>query len=239
MDKSGWGKAIKNDGIINYVDKNGTTSVEVEEHGMIYLKEESDSTSAWYAIDNSEGIFEIGSRFWVRWLSKENDPDEWWYYYKNLDDEYKNSVDSGRLWIFLTGVTAPNGEEYTNFNANLPYYIELGEDWDEEDINAVFIGRGSDEIVDITYIYDMKYPAGKKEFAKLVLKHFSPYAIYDNLTYEERKEALENADVIETADHQMYFVKTGGNISMILKGAVILGAASILAIISLKKKRED
>ena len=168
--------------VTTWVTDDGTACTKITKNGMIYLKEESGVTSAWYAIDNSEGIFEIGSVFHVKWLSKADDADKFDEYYSILDDTYKNKSDVDKMYIFLTGVTKLDGVEYTDFGGKiLPYYIQIGEDWDKDDINAVFISKGEDEVVDVTYIENTEYPEGKGLFAKLSLKHFSPYAIFDEL----------------------------------------------------------
>ncbi len=246
VDKSDWGEEVKNNDELNYVDKDGTTSTEVVKKDVTWVKEESDGTSAWYGVDNSEGEFELGSRFWVRWLNKEKDKEEWEYYYNNLDEKHKNAVDSGRLWIFLAGVTAPNGQEYKEFNKEVKFYIQLGEDWDKEDINSVFISSGEDEIVDVSYADSMSCPEGKKEFAILTLKHFSPYAVYDNLTDEERAALMESGNRNEANsdnDNVMYRVwglfTTGDTATpLILTGLAVLVIASGATLIFLKKKRK-
>ena len=246
VDKSDWGEEVKNNDEPNYVDKDGTTSAEVVKKDVTWVKEESDGTSAWYGVDNSEGEFELGSRFWVRWLSKDKDKEEWEYYYNNLDEKHKNAVDSGRLWIFLAGVTAPNGQEYEGFNKEVKFYIQLGEDWDKEDINAVFISSGEDEILDVSYVNDMSSPAGTQEFARLTLKHFSPYAVYDNLTDEERAALMESENKDEANsdnDNVMYRVwslfTTGDTATpLLLTGLAVLVIASGATLIFLKKKRK-
>ena len=213
---------------------------------MTWVKEESDGTYAWYGVDNSEGEFELGSRFWIRWLSKEKDKEEWEYYYNNLDEKHKNAVNPGRLWIFLAGVTAPNGQDYKEFNKDVKFYIQLGEDWDKEDINSVFISSGEDEIVDVSYADSMSCPEGKKEFARLTLKHFSPYAVYDNLTDEERTALMESGNRNEANsdnDNVMYRVwglfTTGDTATpLILTGLAVLVIASGATLIFLKKKRK-
>ena len=246
VDKSDWGEEVKNNDELNYVDKDGTTSTEVVKKDVTWVKEESDGTSAWYGLDNSEGEFELGSRFWVRWLNKEKGKEEWEYYYNNLDEKYKNAVDSGRLWIFLAGVTAPNGQEYEGFNKEVKFYIQLGEDWDKEDINAVFISSGEDEILDVSYVDDISSPAGTQEFARLTLKHFSPYAVYDNLTDEERAALMESGNKNEATsdeDNVMYRVwslfTTGDTATpLLLTGLAVLVIASGATLIFLKKKRK-
>ena len=174
-----WGEKIENNGIINYVDESGKTSAEITGNEIIWLKETSDGTSAWYAIDNSSGTFKTGSKFWVKWLSPEVDSKEFHRYYDKLDDERKKKVKDNKLWVFLTGVTDPDGNEYKNWDGIINYYIQLGDDWDENNIEAVFISEGNDSIVECKKDETMASPEGTAKFAKLSLKHFSPYVIFE------------------------------------------------------------
>ena len=187
-----------------YVDENGRTVADITEYGMIWLKETSDGTSAWYGIDNSDGTFKIGSKFWVKWLSPKIDREEFEEYYNKLDDEHKKKVDKNHLWIFLTGVTDPDGNEYTNFYGNLNYYIQIGEDWDQDDINVVFISGNKDSVLDVSYV-TLECPEGKDEFAKVIMKHFSPYAIYDE------KDEIKTSNVFKSA-----YIKTGESVSELI-----------------------
>jgi len=178
-----WGDYRSINGIPHWVDGDGKTSVEITKNGPIWLQETSDRSSAWYRLDNSKGVFEIGSRFWVRWLSS-SDP-EWKEYFDKLDDEHKALANSGKLWIFLVGVTAPDGTEYTNFRESVSLSIQLGTDWEEQDFEglsdtyAVFIADGSDEKLKVDFEY-MTSPDGKRSrYAIVTLKHFSPYGIID------------------------------------------------------------
>ena len=187
VDKTGWGELIYNNGIANYVAKDGTTSAEVTGNGVIWLKEDSEGESSWYGLDNRQGIFAKGSKFWVRWLS-EQDGDDYQEYFEQLDEEHKKQAEENKLWIFLTGVTAPDGTEYTNLDVNVPYYIQLGDEWDEEDVKAVFISKTADEPLSVSFgtvadfnrqFDNINFPVASGSFARLLLKHFSPYAVYD------------------------------------------------------------
>ena len=242
VDKSHWGEVSINNDILNYVSEDGTTSAEVTGDKMIWLKEESYGSHAWYGVDNSEGVFKQGSRFWVKWINNESDAEEWKENYEKLDEKHKSAVDSSKLWIFQVGVTDPDGNAYTQLDKNVKLYIEIGEDWDKDDIVAVFISGETDEIIDVSYLTNMSYPEGDSEFAQLTLKHFSPYAIYDELTEEERKiledlndNVEQNPDdslnIVQTGDQKIYFTAV---ISLIL---LIASGASVL--VMRKKQNED
>ena len=150
VDKTDWGELIYNGGIANYLAQDGTTSAEVTGDEVIWLKEDSEGESSWYVLDNRQGIFAKGSRFWVRWLS-EKDGEEFREHFENLDESHKKWAEENKLWIFLTGVIAPDGTEYTNLDVNVPYYIQLGDEWDEEDVKAVFISKIADEPVSVSF----------------------------------------------------------------------------------------
>lgn len=198
---SSWGKLVIDGDYKYWVDDEGTTSARITKGKNIWLKESSDGESTWYGLDNTNSVFTEGSRFWVRWLGREDDKEEWNKYYEQLDDEYKKKVEDNKLWIFLCGVTDPDGNEYTTLATSTNLYVQLGSDWDKDDIQAVFISQAIDEPVEsIEYISDFKNsPTGTGDYAKLKLKHFSPYAVYDELTDEEREmlDKILNGDISE------------------------------------------
>ena len=239
VDKTDWGELIYNGGIANYLAQDSTTSAEVTGDEVIWLKEDSEGESSWYGLDNRQGIFAKGSRFWVRWLS-EKDGEEFREHFENLDESHKKWAEENKLWIFLTGVTAPDGTEYTNLDVNVPYYIQLGDEWDEEDVKAVFISKIADEPVSVSFgtvaefnqqFNNINFPVASGSFARLLLKHFSPYAVYDLIdnnnssddssdssnndandisNYEESGDkTVKNNENIELPAKRMMEIKTG------------------------------
>ncbi len=209
--KDNWGTRVNNNGIINYVSANGTTSAEITENGVIWLKEESDGTSAWYGVDNSQGTFAKGSRFWVKWLSAENDPEEYQEYFEKLDETHKKQAEENKLWIFLTGVTGPDGKDYTDLGIDIkiPYYIQLGDDWDEEDVNALFISGTEDEPVNVQFgtvesfnsqFDNINFPETTGSYARLLLRHFSPYAVYDKVDNNSQNDDSQSEEKNKNKD---------------------------------------
>jgi len=208
VDKTSWGDnvlSIPKAGITNYKAPDGRFSAEVTGNEVIWLHEESDGTGAWYGLDNRSGVFRTGSRFWVKWLDPEDDKEEWEKYAKMLDksfDDVWNLIDEGKIWIFLTGVTDPDGNEYGQLNTEVPYYIQLGEDWDKEDVLAMFVSDDKNEKIDVTFVdvagsnsrFDnINFPVTKGEFARLLLSHFSPYVILDTATPSYSSVALDES----------------------------------------------
>ena len=201
VDHSSWGELAINNGYTNYVAEDGTTSAEVDKKGVIWLKEESDGTSAWYGLDNSSGEFELGSKFWVRWLNKVEHPEDFKKYYDLIDPEIR---DNENVWVFLTGVKSPDGVEYENLSTSIPYYIQLGSDWDAEDVQAWYISEGQDESLEVSVgtdselsdAYHIQFPQStsstKRSYARTMVKHFSPYVIFDKWNFEDNKVNLES-----------------------------------------------
>ena len=195
-----WGTLVVNNGHQCWVDEEGKTSAEVTSNEIVWLREESNNTAAWYGLDNSHNVFEENSRFWVKWLNEKENEEEWETYYSMLDDEHKEKVEDKKLWIFLCGVTDPSGKEYTTITPSTDLYIQLGDDWTKEDIRATFISDAMDEPVDsVEYLDNVENAPTNGEFAKLGLKHFSPYAVYDELTAEEKElmDKLLNGELTE------------------------------------------
>ena len=233
-DTAGWGTQKEFSGVLNYVDALGTTSAEVMGGAPVWLKEESDGSSAWYGIDEpSASQFRNGSRFWVRWLSPGSD--EFQSYYNQLDDQHKKDIEGNKLWVFLTGVTDPDGDEYTNLNDQVSFYIQLGDDWDKDNIGAAFISDQEDEDVTAGFVDNHTCPEGDKPFAKLQLKHFSAYAIYVKSDSADSANSADTAGTA-TADNAVKTSPATGN-SLAAPLFASLLAAGIGVLVLTKKEK--
>ena len=136
---------------VYFVAADGTVSAEVTGDKMIWLKEDSEGMSTWYGLDNSNGTFAKGSLFWVRWL------------------EYGGSR------VFLYGVQAPDGTEYVDLTDPVDLYIQLGTDWDREDIEEEF-DYGLDESLAISYLNYVLPDNSVGVCAKISLSRLTPGA---------------------------------------------------------------
>ena len=183
--RSTWGVPVDKFGITHYL-LDGETSVEVTDYGKVWLYEESAGTGAWYCLDNSDGVFKIGSKFTVEWLKKSENPEKYEKELSKLDGYRKKRIDEDKAELFLTYVTDPDGHRYTNFgkdsagtDISVKFYVQIGDDWDKDDIRALYLSSSEDEIVE-AYFTNFESPEGKNEdFACLNLKHFSTYLVYD------------------------------------------------------------
>lgn len=181
-----WGRKTDNKETSNYVDKYGKTSAVVNKRGIIWINVGSDGNSSWYGLDNSNGIFETGSRFWVKLLDKNSSGQEYQKYFEQLDDVNKQKFKNGKLLIFLTGVTKPDGTVYTNLSTKVPYYIQLGKSWSGNEICALFVSSGVDGRVESqfntgTYFKNrygnLEFPDVASNYIRLVINRFAPFAV--------------------------------------------------------------
>ena len=166
--------------IVNVVFPDGSTGVYIDRYGIIWTMEMSGGVVTMYAVDNSEGVFELGSMLYVRWLNNQENPEAFSRFEAMLDDEHKKAAEEGKLWIFEVVVESPEGIKYTKLSFPVAFFIQLGEDWDIDDVKTVFISTGEDELQELKGIETMKTSNGENySFAVVMLKHFSPYAVYD------------------------------------------------------------
>ena len=198
-----WGETMINvKGIKHYISACGTTSVEIssentDKNGIIWLKEESDGLNAWYGLDNSSGIFQEGSRFYVQWLNEQEHPEA----FENIDEETRAKVENNNGWLFEVGVIRADGTQYTQLEKTVDFYVQIGDDWDEGDLEGFYITLENDESVPVRY-GTTAYSEGTDEFGIMSLSHFSPYFIYDKLTDEEKAafDALSDEEKAQLDD---------------------------------------
>lgn len=218
-----------------------TTIADITRNGTIWLEETSGENSIWYGLDNSAGVFEVGSHFWVKWLNKTENSVEWNTCYANLDAAQKAAVDSNKLQLFLIGVTKPDGTEYTDFNAAVSIYVQLPDNWNADDIVAIFVSSGADETLSVT-CKSMEYPNGSDNFAVLVLNHFSAYAMYDKIASPEitplPSKAAEITPLPTTATEIQQLPSTGDDTN-ILANFVLLSVSALLGIMVYYTSRKN
>jgi len=172
--KSQWGRKEVRYGIDHYISDDGLLSVEIDKNDKIWMCEnENGSSECWYCLDNTNGIFKIGSRFSIKWISK-GDPaydDQ----IAKIDESKKKNIDLDHSKIFLVSVTDPNGDEYSSFD-KVDFYVQISGNWTKENVKALFLNSSDDEIVE-AYFETVTSPNGPIECARLVLTHFSPYLL--------------------------------------------------------------
>lgn len=193
-----WGEEIvREDGVKQYVISNpdvsdyGKTSVELssqnlDENKVLWLKEESDGQSAWFGADLSDSSLSLtkGYRFYVQWLSTEDDK------FSDInalaDQAQKSRIEDDKGWFFQMGVEDQDGNKVQPTEP-LDVYVQIGDDWDEDELQAYFLSSGADEALPVDH-RKLVFPDGNDSFGRMTLSHFSPYLIFD----EEIKENPSN-----------------------------------------------
>ncbi len=191
-----WGSLTVINNISHYTSDDGTTSVPINNNDITWLQEESQGTSVWYGLNNSDNTFERGSRFWVRWLYRNEAEDgantadgrDFEQVWALIDESHRKEINPARARIFLVGVTSPDGTPYTHFDQQVPLYVQIGNDWNKEDIEALFISDNRDEEIKASFQNDCSYPDKEKVFGVMTLGHFSAYVIYEKQVASEEDE---------------------------------------------------
>ncbi len=215
---------VTQSGLTYYVADNGRTSAVVKDNGITWLKEESGGSSAWYGIENSQGLIEPGSLFWVMWLDAENDADIYHHYYDYLDDQPQASNDTQRL--FLYGVVNPEGVEENIVAPSVPMYIQLGEDWAEDDIKKTFPGS-PDAPVEITF-KQMEFPGGTGMFAEVKSNVYIENGSFDGFPTSSATASVSGSAF------------SGGAAALFAGSGFLVGAAvTTIGMTTLKKKKDN
>ena len=177
--KTEWGQMAQVRKATYYIDENGKASAEITGKGEVWLNSKPDGSGNWYGIDNSQGLFESGSRFYVQVI------DDLSQYYDMIGSKYREKIEGGKLRIFLIGVINPDGEGYTELNSDLTCYVKIDPSWDKNKLKAIFINGEDTENINIEYVGTINKLSKSDEYVKLTLRHFSPYAIYQAKDLEE------------------------------------------------------
>lgn len=228
IDKSSWGQKKTYHGIQNYISSDNVISAEISGNEKTWIKGNNNGIDSWFALDNSSRVFAQGSRFWLRLINKETDSELWENMYASIDESYKKQIDAHKVWLFQLGVTGPDGKEYSILDKNVPLYIQADQNWNLENIQAIFIGYEKDERVTTSLHRNMISPEGHKDFIELTLLHFSPYAIYNKSDIED--DTLQKSkDRVETGDV---------NDKLTLYAYVLISISSIIVIIAIIKRKK-
>ena len=214
------GRKVTNGVIVNYVSEDGTTSAVMPAEGICWVNCVLDGKSVWYGISNDTRTFDPGSRFWVKWIGKEENRKEYEELLNTLDQEDLRMLGNGS-GILRIGVQSEDGSEYNVFSSIVMFYIQLGDFWSREDLEAQYIASGKDE--DFAIIFKrMDYPSEGLYGIKL-LKHFSEF------------------ELIGSSTSKVASVIGDGNVWMTICIAefIVLGAAIAVLAVKLKRKASD
>ena len=192
---------------------------------------------AWFGVDLSTGALptDQGLKLYVHWL--ESTSVEYDAYYAQLDDGQKTRIEHERPMIFLIGVEDPDGNRVELTEA-IKVYVQIGDDWDADDLRAYDITPDSDESIPIAH-GTVDAPDGADTFGQLTLSRLSSYAMFDEWT--EAEQAASDQKEGETADADDTSTESsdgnGAIVGLVIGAAVavILGGFAVWFVI--KKKR--
>ena len=141
----------------------GSISTVIGDQEVIWLYEHSfDSNGGtWFGLDNSGGQFPEGSRLVIR--------KEWSSNQDAGADPTSGPLLTGTNRLtdgFSTTIVDPDGNEIDLSGREPIIYIELGDDWDTDDIHARFVDENGNEVVP-TGICNLCSPDGVGTFAQL------------------------------------------------------------------------
>ena len=140
---------------------------------MPWLKEDSPKTHAWYGLNNTEAILPNGARLPLRQI--EQDEADFDKLYDSLTEEQREKLDAGKGKIFL--FSGEDLKKYPEVEKQLDspnFYIEVGDDWDGEDIRAIFIDEDEEE--NLPFEFPSPQLPEEEKFARLNLSHFSTFS---------------------------------------------------------------
>ena len=200
--KLNWGeRKPREDGVVQYVDNAGKTSVEVCSSSLsnntLWLSESLNGMKSWYGMDLSENAFALDQahRFYVKCLG--DTEADYIRYYNQLDDSVRSTIDTTKNMIFQIGVEKTDGSKIQPQNGKVDIYVQLDDGWDINKVRARYIN--SNEQVPISF-EEKTDPSGVTDtYAILELQHFSPYIIY---------QQKEGASVPPTYYYPIYNVPT-------------------------------
>ncbi|MBR3742246.1 MAG: hypothetical protein IKN04_17630, partial [Clostridia bacterium] len=169
----------------------GETSAPITHKGnnITWLRESGDGTDAWYGFEDKSNYSPTelpdGSVVSVNWISRENEQE----YEEKKQLAATNgkglqslnlSVKDDSLWMFELNsykmITEDNGNvtwekvDKSDFKDQMEVYIELGDDWDIDDINAIWLDN--QEQLSAPEIVTKEINGVSKRFAVLMLDHF-------------------------------------------------------------------
>jgi len=168
--------------------------------------EESNGKESWYGVDipyletDSKCLSALNPFFYFEWVPYEKLKEK--PEYNSLDESVKSSIDHDKCSMFYAGLIECGGnkldldalfiDEEDEDKKYVELYVEIGKDWDLEDLKSVYIADGPDEHIEVRS-ETMICPDGQERtFGVLKLKHFSPYFIFDS----KNSSVLLNSTVI-------------------------------------------
>ena len=128
-------------------------------------------------------------------------------------------------------------------SSTVDVYVQIGDDWDLDELQGYYITSGADEEVPVEAVINFPFPEGTDEFGLMHLSHFSPYFVFDEFTDEERAALAQKSDANSPVQSDNQLLQSGDLAAVLLiSGLAVVLVASLgvlLVLIIRKKKFED
>ena len=177
--------AQSNGDVVQNVSSDGTTSSIMKSSGVTWMKEESDGSTAWYGFEDPNGVLPTGSRVSVKW-SELNEKDHSNIYL--LLANY-NGMRPEKIWKFSLQALDDKNNLVSDFNGKpLKVYIEIGDDWDINDIKSLYLDVSDSKFKKEEWkikIEKVKVEGKYRTFAVIEPTHFSDHYVADLSTEED------------------------------------------------------
>lgn len=163
------------------------------------------------------------SVFVVDMISENSDSDS---QYHDLLSKFDQKDGIERICFFDFSLTGPKGSEKRNLNGYAKIYIQIPKNWDEGQLETMFVADGEDE--------NFKETIEEIEGVKYITfstNHFSPYALFDPESIDQEMLDSLNKDFMQTGHSDLEAI-------LVLVGVAIVSL--ILALLfsnRFKKKR--
>ena len=186
--KPSWGEEFERaDGVVQYVNDDGITSVELstenlDSDGFLWIEESAHGITTRFGIDLSYGAYELdkGSRFFAQVIeegTRDHNRIE-----KSLDKDVLEKIQDDRVIMFRVGLEDADGNELQTNSAVTNVYVQIGIDWNPEDVKAYAVYNIQDENISAT--------CKLEDYAIVSINDITAYHImFDELT--ERDSIVE------------------------------------------------
>jgi len=170
--------AVQENDVTQNVASDGTTSTIKKSSGITWVREESNGSYAWYGFEDPNNVLPEGTRLSVKWDPLDRD-----FAYDIYSLFSVGGILPEKVWRFNLQALSPKNELIHYFRKPLNIYIEVGEDWDKDEIVGLYVKLENKikENWDIRY-EDIVIDGEKRTFAVLSPNHFSEYYLADNTT---------------------------------------------------------
>jgi len=192
------------------------TSLGEDASVISWLREDTEETTVFYGLEMDAGFLEEGTSLQINFNIETNND-------VLLTEAQLDRIDqlgsSGNVWVFDLTLFSGGNEVHDLGGKTAAFYVDLGEDWDENEIGAYYIAEnGTTESIPLTF-ETSRNASGSHRFAVMELSHFSVYMLYRKAA---GKEAVISTETMSYSSDSIYIEGVAGQEYIIVpKGTAI------------------